>query len=72
MLLLTASHSIKPYFEKYNINNFYITPIEGTQETSAFAISKHYPDLRREIQVTLNEMEQDGTLAALKTKWNVS
>lgn len=69
--LVTASHSIKPYFEKYNINDFYVTPIPNTEETSAFAISKYYPDLRRDIQVMLNEMEQDGTLTALKTKWNL-
>jgi len=69
---VTASHSIKPYFEKYDRNNFNITPIPGTEETSAFAVSKYYPDLRRDIQVTLNEMEQDGTLASLKTKWNLS
>jgi len=69
---VTATYSIKPYFEKYDSNNFYITPIANTEETSAFAISKHYPDLRRDIQVMLNEMEKDGTLAAIKTKWNLS
>lgn len=68
---ITASYSIKPYFEKYDIQNFNVTPIPGTEETSAFAISKYYPDLRREIQVMLNEMEEDGTLAALKAKWNL-
>lgn len=69
---VAASLSMKPYFEKYNINDFNITPIPNTEETSAFAISKHYPDLRRDIQVILNEMEQDGTLKSLKTKWNLS
>jgi polar amino acid transport system substrate-binding protein len=69
---VAASYSMKPYFEKYNINNFNVTPIADTEETSAFAISKHYPDLRRDIQVILNEMEQDGTLAAIKAKWNLS
>ncbi len=69
---VTASYSIKPYFEKYDINNFYVTPIANTEETSAFAVSRHYPDLRRDIQVMLNEMEEDGTLAGLKTKWNLS
>jgi polar amino acid transport system substrate-binding protein len=69
---VAASYSMKPYFEKYNINSFQVTPIPNTEESSAFAISKHYPDLRRDIQVILNEMEQDGTLAAIKTKWNLS
>lgn len=69
---VTALHSIRPYFEKYGVDNFNVTAIPNTQETSAFAISKHYPDLRRDIQVTLNDMENDGTLAAIKTKWNLS
>jgi ABC-type amino acid transport substrate-binding protein len=69
---VAASFSMKPYFEKYNINNFNVTPIPSTEESSAFAVSKHYPDLRRDIQVILNEMEQDGTLAELKTKWKLS
>jgi len=69
---VAASYSMKPYFAKYDINNFYVTPIPNTEETSAFAVSKYYPDLRRDIQVILNEMEQDGTLAALKRKWNLS
>lgn len=69
---VAALYSIKPYFEKYDINDFYVTPIPNTQETSAFAVSNYYPDLRRDIQVILNEMEQDGTLTAIKTKWNLS
>ena len=68
---VTAQYSIKPYFEKYDSNDFYVTPIANTEETSAFAISNYYPDLRRDIQVMLNEMEQDGTLAAIKTKWDL-
>jgi len=69
---VAASYSMKPYFEKYNINDFNVTPIPNTEESSAFAISKHYPDLRRDIQVILNEMEQDGTLGSIKAKWNLS
>ena len=68
---VAASYSIKPYFEKYDKQAFKVTPIPGTEETSAFAVSKYYPDLRRDIQVMLNEMEEDGTLAALKAKWNL-
>lgn len=68
---VTATHSIAPYFEKYDRNNFYITPIEGTQETSAFAISKYYPELRDYIQLTLDKMQADGTLNEIKKKWNL-
>jgi arginine/lysine/histidine transporter system substrate-binding protein len=68
---VVASYPMKPYFEKYDSNDFYVTPIPNTEETSAFAISKYYPNLRRDIQIALNDMEQDGTLAAIKKKWNL-
>lgn len=68
---VTAQYSMKPYFEKYNRNDFNITTIPNTQETSAFAISKHYPDLGHSIQKTLDAMENDGTLNTLRKKWGV-
>lgn len=68
---VTAFYSINPYFAKQGQDDFYMTEIPNTQETSAFAISKYYPDLRRDIQVILNEIEQDGTLQTIKTKWNL-
>ena len=70
-VFVTALNPMKPYFEKYDSNTFNVTPIPGTEESSAFAISKHYPELRDAIQITLDRMEDDGTLAALKTKWNL-
>jgi len=69
---VTATYSMKPYFDKYSIDTFNVSPIADTEETSAFAVSKHYPDLRNDIQETLNEMQTDGTLDALKRKWNLS
>jgi len=69
---ITALHPMKPYFEKYDINNFSVTPIPNTEESSAFAISKHYPELRDYIQNKLDQMQNDGTLDALKKKWNLS
>ncbi len=68
---VTALHSIKPYFEKHDQSNFSVTPIAGTEESSAFAISKHYPELRDYIQITLDRMQDDGTLDTLKRKWNL-
>jgi ABC-type amino acid transport substrate-binding protein len=69
---VTALHSIKPYFKVHDSSTFSITPIPSTDETSAFAISKYYPELRDYIQVTLDRMQEDGTLANLKSKWNLS
>lgn len=68
---VTALYPMKPYFDKYDINNFSVTPIPGTEESSAFAVSKYYPELRDYIQATLDRMQEDGTLTDLKTKWNL-
>jgi ABC-type amino acid transport substrate-binding protein len=54
------------------MNAFSISQIPGTEESSVFAISKHYPELRNYIQATLDRMQEDGTLDALKKKWNLS
>src|SRR5579872_49712 len=68
---VTALHPMKPYFEKYDRNNFSVTPIPDTEESSAFAVSKHYPELRDYIQAKLDRMQSDGTLDDIKKKWNL-
>jgi len=69
---VTALQPMKPYFNKYDISNFSVKKIPGTEESSAFAVSKHYPELRDYIQATLDRMQEDGTLDSLKRKWNLS
>jgi ABC-type amino acid transport substrate-binding protein len=69
--VVAALHTIQPYFAKHDQSKFTITPIPGTEESSAFAISKHYPELRDYIQITLDRMQEDGTLNSLKRKWNL-
>ena len=68
---VTALRPMQPYFNTFGKDNFNIIPIEGTEESSAFAISKHYPELRDLIQITLDRMQADGTLDTLKKKWNL-
>jgi polar amino acid transport system substrate-binding protein len=68
---ITALRPLAPYFTTFGKDNFVITPIPGTEETSAFAISKYFPELRDYIQIMLDRMEEDGTLTALKEKWNL-
>jgi arginine/lysine/histidine transporter system substrate-binding protein len=68
---VTAAFSMKPYFDKYSAKNFSVAPIPATEETSAFAVSKHYRELRDYMQVTLDRMQEDGTLDTLKRKWNL-
>ena len=68
---VTALRPMQPYFTSFGKDNFNILPIEGTEESSAFAISKHHPELRDIIQITLDRMQADGTLDELKKKWEL-
>lgn len=68
---VTAIHPLTPYFEKYGTGSLSVMPINGTQESSAFAVSNHHKELQGQMQKVLDTMEHDGTLNALKKKWNV-
>ncbi len=69
---VTAANSMKPYFEKENINNFNVFVIEGTAESSALAISKQYPELAGRVSEVIKDMIKDGTIDKLKTTWHLS
>lgn len=68
---VTAKNTIKPFFDQYGSEKFVTSPIEGTNEPAAFAISKQYPELVEHINKVLEEMEEDGSLEAFKRKWNL-
>ena len=69
---VTALRPVHPCFDLHGKDKFNIMPIQDTEESSAFAISKHYPDLKDTVQITLDRMQADGTLDALKKKWGLS
>lgn len=66
---VTAYNTIKPFFDQYGSEKFMATPIEGTHEPAAFAISKKHPELVEQINIILKDMEEDGSLEAFKRKW---
>ncbi|CAF1594300.1 unnamed protein product [Didymodactylos carnosus] len=73
---VTANLTLEPYNLQIGSNlannKFNVATIEGTSETSALGISKKLSDeLFAKIQSTLDEMENDGTLKALKSKWKM-
>ncbi len=68
---VASKTALKPYFEKQKKQMFKTTPLEGTEETYAIAVSKKYPDLYTAIQSTITNMIQDGTLKKLKEKWGL-
>lgn len=68
---VTAKSTVDAFFEVQGSSNFHFTPIEGTSDTCALVVPKSKPQLLLTIQKALDEMETDGTLAQLKTKWKL-
>lgn len=69
--LVAAQNTIKPFVEHYGANAFAISPIPGTTDEYALAVSKKYPELLEPIQKALDDMAADGTLESLKNKWGL-
>lgn len=69
---VSAYNAIKPFLEKYGTDQFNIFPIEGTNESSAFAVAKEQQELLTHLNTLLDELERDGTIEQLKKKWHVS
>lgn len=68
---VTAQSTVNNFMKTQKEQQFYSAIIDGTAETCALVISKKNPQLLREIQTALDSMEKDGTLAALKKKWDL-
>ena len=68
---VTAASTVTAFFENQDPSKFQITPIEGTGETCSLVVPKSKPEMLTAIQSALDSMEQDGTLAVLKTKWKL-
>lgn len=68
---VTAQSTIDTFFKTHERSNYYLNPIPNTAENCALAISKSNPQLLADIQIVLDQMEEDGTLNKIKTKWNL-
>jgi polar amino acid transport system substrate-binding protein len=68
---VTAAFSIEPYV-KEDDTRFSTFKIPETNEENALALSKNLSqEFVQNVQKALDDMEADGTLGALKKKWNV-
>ena len=70
--LVAAESSIQGFLKRYGRDRYSITTIPGESETYALGISKKYPELFKEIEQTIEEFRKDGTLKAIKQKWNLN
>lgn len=69
---VTAKSTVDAFFAQHGSADFCLSPIANTSETCALVVSKKYPELLEEIQKALDEMNHDGTLQTLKTKWKLA
>lgn len=68
---VTAKSTINAFFEKQDASAFEIQEIEETGETCALVVPKNKPQMLSDVQKALDEMEKDGTMHQLKTKWKL-
>lgn len=66
-----AQNLLIPFFAKYGKENYNVFDL-NILDPSALGISKHHPELLEPIQKALDQLDTNGTLQKLKTKWHVS
>jgi len=71
-VFVASKNSIAPLFEKKSKSDFNVAAIPGTSESSALGVSKKHGELLPKIQAVLDQLEQDGTIKALKEKWKLN
>ena len=69
---VAARSTVSPFFKDNEEQKFVTTPIAGTEERYAFAISPKSPELLPLINKVIETIKQDGTLQKLKSKWGIA
>ena len=68
---VSARAAVEPFFEHADRSKFRITEIPEKYDSYVLIISRKYPGLLTQVQHALDTMEQDGTMATIKQKWNL-
>lgn len=68
---ITAKSTVDAFYKMHNALEFHTTLIEGTGETCALVVPKSKSKMLEDIQKALDDMEKDGTMTQLKTKWKL-
>ncbi len=69
---VTGGGTVKPLLDALGEKTIRVIRIPELQEYTALGISKKSPVLKEKIDAVLQEMREDGSLAALKEKWHLS
>lgn len=70
-VFVTAQIPLGSLFKQHSKDSFVITPLIGTEENCALAVTKKQPELYQAIEIVLKEMKEDGTIKKLKAKWEL-
>lgn len=69
---VSALAPVEPFFVQADRSKFKITEIPEKHDSYVLIISRKFPELLADVQHALDAMEQDGTIATIKQKWNLS
>ena len=68
---VTARSTVASFSETQDAAQYHTTLIEAAGDTCALAVPLKKTKLLAEIQTALDAMEEDGSMAKLKTKWKL-
>jgi polar amino acid transport system substrate-binding protein len=69
---VTADNVIKPFFDQDTKHEYSSVVLPDTNDSCALAVSQKFPELHAQVQQVLAQMQADGTLDQIKTKWGLS
>jgi ABC-type amino acid transport substrate-binding protein len=69
---VSARTSVEPFFEQADRSKFTMSELPDITDSYALIVSRKFPELLARVQQALDAMEQDGTIATIKQKWNLS
>ncbi len=68
---VTADSTVRSFYAAQGDAHFALESIPGTAENCALVLPKNNPDLLKQIQSALDEMEKVGYIDQLKKKWKL-
>jgi polar amino acid transport system substrate-binding protein len=68
---VTAKSTVNAFLASQKDASFQMTALDGSEETCAIIVPKSKPEMLKQVQKALDEMQQEGVIDALKTKWNL-
>lgn len=69
---VSARSATEPFFAQADRSKFTISQLPDKTDSYVLLISLKFPELLAHVQQALDAMEQDGTIATIKQKWNLS